>query len=464
LFIAAAIQLTHRQRRARIFTATIERSAADAMSRRRAARKYVMRQRRRAFAQIRPQLLHQRGDRIAHTERRLGRRDSTPLVEPAHGLTNLLTRPMAAPSIRILQLLDVDGGFQARRGAEALARDLGAGFEVRLRTIGCGGDYATLFAAVAGLRRDASLDERDLVHAWGGRALTAAAMARRGRIVHSPQDGPLSRRGVRWVRSVMQYRDVNVVCATATVRRACVERGGIPLERCHLIRPGVEFARVRRRRDPVLRHALGLTESDRVMLLAGESTRAAGHRQAVWAAAILGVLDAKYRVLAWGRGPDVPALEHLARSQNQPKLFTSAEGRLGRSVEFEDLLPAADLVLATPTGAVATLPVSIAMAAGLPIVATVSYTIGELLEDRHTALLVAPGSAKALARRVLELEEDAGLQWSISDMARTEAYEYFSLTRFVEQYRQVYRQIAAGAKVEVSETAPGAGMRFHGRG
>ena len=65
---------------------------------------------------------------------------------------------------------------------------------------------------------------------------------------------------------------------------------------------------------------------------------------------------------------------------------------------------------------------------------------------------------------MLDLRADASLQWSISDMARTEAYEYFSLTRFLQQYRTIYRQIAGGLKVEAPEQPPGAGLRFHGRG
>ena len=128
------------------------------------------------------------------------------------------------------------------------------------------------------------------------------------------------------------------------------------------------------------------------------------------------------------------------------------------------MLPASDIILVTPTAPVATLPISIAMAAALPIVATVSYTVGELLEDRHTALLAAPNKPRALARRILDLEEDPNLQWSLSDMARTEAYEFFAHTRFVNQYRNVYRQIAENSKVDVPEIAPGAGLRFHGRG
>ena len=49
-------------------------------------------------------------------------------------------------------------------------------------------------------------------------------------------------------------------------------------------------------------------------------------------------------------------------------------------------------------------------------------------------------------------------------MARTEAFEIFSQTRLIQQYRAIYGQLARGEKVDVPPQAPGAGMRFHGRG
>ena len=122
-----------------------------------------------------------------------------------------------------------------------------------------------------------------------------------------------------------------------------------------------------------------------------------------------------------------------------------------------------DVAMVTARGLVPTLPISIAMAAGVPIISAVTYTTSELLEDRHTALMVPSPNPKILAKRVTELYDDAQLQWSISDMARTEAYEYFPLTKFISQYRGVYRQVAAGQPIEPPEQAAGAGLRFHGR-
>jgi hypothetical protein len=104
------------------------------------------------------------------------------------------------------------------------------------------------------------------------------------------------------------------------------------------------------------------------------------------------------------------------------------------------------------------------MAAGLPIVATVTPTVAELLEDRHTALMVGDTSARVIAQRILDLRSDGRLEWSISDMARTEAFEFFAMTRFLEQLRCVYQQAAAREPVIVPQQGPGAGLRFHGRG
>lgn len=355
--------------------------------------------------------------------------------------------------VRVLHLHDDEPDFQTRRALEALTRSIGS-------------EFAATAKCVRGVMRSAARpvkgagDPPDVVHAWGGRALVAAVLWGRGRVVFSPTQFP-SPRMARWLRAAAAYRDIQVVCSTATQRRAMVERG-VPLARCHLIRPGVDFAKVRRRRDPDLRRRLGFADTDTVLLVPGESTRGAAHEDAVWAASIAHYLDPRYKVLLWGRGErSGPAVRRADAIANG--LLRAAEPALGR-VEFESLLPAADAVLVAARGPVPTLPLAVCMAAGLPIVSTVTYTVAELLEDRHTAVMVPRHEPRLMARRLLELRADTGLQWSISDIARTEAYEYFSLTRFLEQFRATYRLVAKGEPVEVPEPQPGPGRRFHGRG
>jgi glycosyltransferase involved in cell wall biosynthesis len=360
--------------------------------------------------------------------------------------------------IRILHLLERDAEFEAERGAESIGRAIGGVFAITRRTIGYGGDWRDAATAAAMLRR--AREKFDLIHAWGGRALTVAALGATSPIVFSPASETRPRT-IQWLRAVTSYRRVEILCPTSTLHRRLVERG-VAIERCHLVRPGVEFNRVKRRRDPALRAEVGLSDGDYVFLAAGESTRAAAHRDAIWAASILHVADPKYKVLVWGRGPVMTSVEHFGQNV-APGALRIAEQRLGRRVDYEELLPAADMILVPARGPVASLPIAISMAAALPIVATVTPTVAELLEDRHTALMTAPGKPRMLSRRILDLIEDSSGQWTLADMARTEAYEYFAFTRFVNQVRSVYRQVVASDRVEVEQPAPGAGMRFHGR-
>lgn len=363
--------------------------------------------------------------------------------------------------IRILQLFDEAADLETRRGAEGLVRALGEGFAPEVRTIGFGGDWRDTPTAAASLRR--IKDQYDIVHAWGGRALTIAALGTSAPVIFSPSANT-TRRTIGWVRAVGSYRHVETIAPTFTLRRKLVERG-IPIERCHLIRPGVELPRIKRRRDKnsTLRAELNLNDDDFVLLPPGESTRASNHDHALWAATILHVLDERYKLLVWGRGPTAKRIKNFASKLGAITSVRVVEEELGCTIDFEELPAAADAALVTAIGPVATLPIAICMAAGLPIVSTTSYTVGELLEDRHNALMTGSKSHRELARRVLDLRQDASREWTIADMSRTEAYEYFSFTRFVNQYRAVYRQLAKGEKVEVPEEAPGAGLRFHGR-
>jgi glycosyltransferase involved in cell wall biosynthesis len=348
--------------------------------------------------------------------------------------------------IRILHLIDQASDWQSQRCAEQLASLLGEGFLAEVRAIGSQGDWRSVWAAARTLRRRT---EFDIVHTWSGRALLAAALALRPRIIHTPPP-ELPRSSAQWVRAIMACRNVHLAVPTSAMQRALFGIGIEP-ERCCAIPPGVDFASVRRRRDRELRAALGLGEEDYVLLAAGESTPAAGHTDATWAAGILHVLDPRYRLLLWGRGEQADAVLSFDRRIQHPGTLVVAQQRLGRRVEFEDLLPAADMIVNSATGATAALPLLIAMASGLPIVSTATRTASELLEDHHNALLVAPHSPRKLAQRIMELREDRPLQWRLCDTARAEAYEYYPLTRFLDRYRTCYRQSAAGEPIDLDQ-------------
>lgn len=343
-------------------------------------------------------------------------------------------------AIRVLQILDHDLDFQSERTADDLMHLDGDEISVERRVVGAGGDDRGIGSAVWRLRRRGDFD---LVHTLGRRALWAAAMGMRCPIVHSlPSE--VSDTHIRWLRAIRAYRPVRIVGASDFEMRRLAQKG-IEIDGCTLIHPGVDFSRLKRKRDAGMREALGLREDDYVLLAPGESTKLARHDLALWVCAILSELDERYKLLLWGRGTIAQALSYKNRRWRRPGMARFAQQKLKREVQHEDLLAMADAVLLTAEDGIATLPIAMSMAAGLPIVSVVNRTTSELLEDRHTAAMVRTTRARDLARRVLDVRSGAELQWSIADRARAEAYEHFSLAKAMDQWRALYEEIKVGA-------------------
>ena len=324
-------------------------------------------------------------------------------------------------------------------------------------------NIASFLTTTLELRRNPE-EHLDLIHAFGPYSL-AVAMFFGGNILYTPGEFP-RKHMMRWMRAAIGYRNLHVACPTDTMRRWLV-RNGVPIERVHLIRPGVDFGKIKTNRDDEhrreLRKTLGFSPDDYVVLPGGETTHRALHLYAVQATTILHWLKPEYKSLLWGRGPLTEPRSQFGKKLDLKGFLQVAQRRMGRPMAFEELLPAVDLVLFVAHSPVPTLPIALTMAAGVPIIAAAQSQTTELLEDRHNALLTLTAHPRLVAKRILELRDDPQQQWKLTDTARTEAYEYFSQSRLIQQYRSVYAQIAEGKKVEVPQTQPGAGSRFHGR-
>ena len=380
--------------------------------------------------------------------------------------------------MRVLQLLPAGLAHEPLTLANQIADRLGERFIIERRVIP-DSTSATVRAALA-LRRN----EHDLVHLFGQRLLPVAAAIPKTRVFFSP-DSFLRRRDRNWLRAIVRYRDVTTICPTDTQRRSIVE-SGVPIGKTILIRPGVDFGSVARR-DERVRERLGFAKDDYVILAAGESSVASNHRLTCWAASVLNVLDSRYKMLAWKTGGQTELIQSFARRSMMPfatfaggampvageggkspsrelhtstlresresrpyevRALTSREPRESpslvavtadlRSLSFEHLLAAADCVLATSTEPAPTLPLQLAMAAGVPIVSTPAATATEIVQDRSTALLVPRPHPRLLSRRILDLREDVPLMRQLVDRARAEAYEFFAVSKAMEMVGNVY--------------------------
>lgn len=364
---------------------------------------------------------------------------------------------MSASPIPITIVADRPALFEAAQGVDLLRRQLGDQFAIHSMDLPQAGLAHRLIKTISLLRRQPA---GTITHAWGLNSLAAAILGAKGPILFSA-GAPLTLRQISWLRAMCSVRTIHAISPTATERHRWAQRG-IPAEHCHIIRPAVELSQVARRRDWNLRRAMGLGDNDIALLALGQSTRESGHKLTCWVTAILHVLDERYRLILPGAGPYAPNVWRYA-SNVSPHAFAvdATKASPDGCVPLGQLFGAADLVLCTPQDAIPTLPIAMAMASGLPIVSTATPMVSELLEDHHTAMMVPKPTARLLAGRVLQVQDDASLQWAITDRAKTEAYEYFSPTTFIGQHRSIYQQLADGKAVTLPPLQQGSGTRFN---
>ena len=335
--------------------------------------------------------------------------------------------------MRVLHLTSRPPDFQAEYAQQAVARELGAEFDLIVRQLGQPGTGRNFLSSFWWLRRSR---EFDVIHTWDFASALLAAAARRS-VIFSPS-AELKARELRRLSWMARHRNLQIVCSTHAHRQALSAWGFADRQLQTALLP-VQISAVIARDEP-LRQSLGLMPEDRVLLAPGESVRLAGHRCALWAASILHVLDPRWRLLIWGRGSQVQALQSLAQKFQQPRVRCIAEKKLGRAMRFEGVLTAADLALITPSGLAPPLPIQMCLAAGLPIVASASPVVNEFLRDQENAAVVPRLSPRLLAQRVLALSEDVDTCQKFTANARMN--QHCAKDKFIEQYRALYRDAA----------------------
>src|SRR4051794_400418 len=182
--------------------------------------------------------------------------------------------------VRFLHLRAEPADEQSRRLSELLAGGAAPAGASEIRTIGRGGTYRSLLDATLRLRHE--LRRFDVLHVWDSTTLSVASWLRAPRVVaslsaglpqHRPKPGPGA---IHWV------------CSTPhQLKLARARFGG--QDRCSLIDPCVPVLQGTRQ-SGTSRSPVGLTEDDRVLLVPGESTRAAGHETAVWVTSMLHII------------------------------------------------------------------------------------------------------------------------------------------------------------------------------
>jgi len=296
--------------------------------------------------------------------------------------------------------------------------------------------------AAPALRRLCGREGVDIVHAWGADAAAAARAARPdGPLVLTVFDPGVSPRDVRVIRTVAQDHPFAVACASQRVRRRLVEQG-VPLDRCAVIRPAVDFAAISRDRKSLTRRQLELPDDALVVIAPEPETHrdAYGQLSVLWSVLVRSHLPGPVRLIVSGCGQVQTRVSRLARCSEHPDCLRATADRY----RFEQLLTVANYLVIGATGDLPTTAIAWAMAAGVPVIAPADYSVAEMLADGLNAILFkAPHRWTQTGLQLCKLYNKPRDLTRITEVARSQAYEVFGLHRCIRQHVQLYENLLA---------------------
>lgn len=113
--------------------------------------------------------------------------------------------------------------------------------------------------------------------------------------------------------------------------------------------------------------------------------------------------------------------------------------------ELSELYHAADLFVSPSPDFGASQALVEAMAAGLPIIASETADVSEIIDDAIHGFLIPPRDRQRLSERIAQLFESTDLALQFGLAARRRANECFSLARVVDDHLTLFRQLAHSA-------------------
>lgn len=143
------------------------------------------------------------------------------------------------------------------------------------------------------------------------------------------------------------------------------------------------------------------------------------------------------RLVMIGDGPDREAASIVARCNS----IGDRVSFLGKQTEIEKLLPHADLFLFPSDHESFGLAPAEAMACEVPVVASQSGGLCEVITEGETGFLRPIGDINGMTEISLQLLRDGDLHRRIAKAARQDIIDRFSPTRIVDQYVALYREV-----------------------
>lgn len=319
------------------------------------------------------------------------------------------------------------------------------------------------------LARIMRLYKPHIVHSrnWGSiEAIPAARLAAVPIAIHSEHGYdleslsglPLRRRIV--ARTAYAMAD-GVFAVTFDLRSYHARQAWVPAEKIRVIYNGVDTHRFAPRPDvgADTRKKLGIAPRSFVVGTVGRLVPIKDQKTLLLAVELLRQRGLDIHALLVGSGSELAKLE--------PYVAASAAlaGRVlftGAVETVPDLLNAMDVFVLPSISEGMSNTLLEAMATGLPTVATHAGGNPELVEKDHTGWLFSPGDFEGLAKYLLSLVHDAELRRRFGSAGRQRVLTLFNLERMLQDYRQLYLELAAdrGLLRRESHSQPSVDRRF----
>ena len=143
------------------------------------------------------------------------------------------------------------------------------------------------------------------------------------------------------------------------------------------------------------------------------------------------------KMLMVGDGPDRPTAEHLARELG---VFDDVRF-LGKQEPIEEILSIADIFVLPSGSETFGLAALEAMSCAVPVVATDTGGLPELILHGETGLLFPVGDLEAFTNQTRQLLDNEELRQKMADASRARAVETFDTHKIVPYYESYYETV-----------------------
>ncbi|MCE1248038.1 MAG: glycosyltransferase family 4 protein [Firmicutes bacterium] len=235
-----------------------------------------------------------------------------------------------------------------------------------------------------------------------------------------------------------RWTDV-IVCNSDFIKKD-LEKAGIAPDLLKVVHNGVDFGRLRE--DPVsIRKEFSIPEDAIVIGCAGSLFKTKGQEYLIKAfPEIISKFPGAYILIA-GDGGERKNLEAMAKdTQNGGKIIFA-----GKRNDMANIMKSIDLMVVPsiweePFGLVNVE----SMYSGIPVIATRTGGIPEIITHNETGILIPPKNEKAIAEAVINLLENKELYNNIKTAAKEKASEYFDSKRMANDMVRVYEGVVKG--------------------